>query len=136
MGSFQIAGIPAAARIGASSFVQPDTFAVLAGTSFLSTAGQSFYTAGQICGISIRSRSSFISTAGRVPDPSFLQTYYCIIRRRIIAGLQALCLRAEVDATLAANGGRLSGPVLCRDLAELTAIQHVGATGGAGMKYN
>ena len=35
-----------------------------------------------------------------------------------------LLLRAEIDATLAANGGEMWGPVLCRDMAELTAIQH------------
>lgn len=36
-----------------------------------------------------------------------------------------LFLRALIDQTLGANGGKMSGPVLCKAFAEVAAIQHI-----------
>jgi len=44
-----------------------------------------------------------------------------------------LLLRARIDATLAANGGAMSGSVLCQAFAELQAIQHVNASKACGV---
>jgi hypothetical protein len=44
-----------------------------------------------------------------------------------------LLLRAEIDATIVANPGKMYGPVLCRDFAELTAIQHVNKSDRCGV---
>ena len=44
-----------------------------------------------------------------------------------------LLLRAELDATLAANGDKMYGPVLCKDFDELRAIQHVNGSERCGV---